>query len=107
MGTMYYQIHDKIEFIDEGNGLYCHLNVGNVKKKSPEYFEGEILQHGQKLCDIYGNYCGYLDYDGVRYYDEREMPGLWKEYEALPEDQRLPSDSCHRDDLNLLGIGDI
>ena len=48
-----------------------------------------------------------MDFDGVRYYDEREMPGLWKEYTAIPEGERLPSDSCHRDDLNLLGIGDI
>lgn len=46
MGTMYYQINDKVEFIDEANGLYCSLNIGNVKKKSCEYFEGEILQHG-------------------------------------------------------------
>ena len=62
MGTIYYQIHDKIEFVDEKNGLYALVNVGNVKKKSQEYFEGEILHHGQKLCDISGNYCGYLDF---------------------------------------------
>ena len=47
MGTMYYQIHDKVEFTDEANGLYARIDVGAVKKKTPEYFEGEILQHGQ------------------------------------------------------------
>ena len=48
-----------------------------------------------------------MDFGGVRYYDEREMPNLWKEYIPLPEKERLPSDSCFRDDLLLLSIGDI
>jgi hypothetical protein len=104
---MYYQIHDSLIVTDEENGLYCELKIGSVKKRTCEYFEGEILRHGQLLCKINGNYCGYIDFDGVRYYDEREIPAMWKEYVDVPENQRLPSDSCHRDDMQLLAIGAV
>ena len=30
MGTIYYQIHDKMEFIDDANKLYGIINIGNV-----------------------------------------------------------------------------
>ena len=35
------------------------------------------------------------------------MPKIWRDYEALPEKERLPSDSCHRGDLQLLEMGDV
>jgi dihydroxyacetone kinase DhaKLM complex PTS-EIIA-like component DhaM len=34
MGTLYCQVHGKIEFSDEANGLYGFYDIGNVKKRS-------------------------------------------------------------------------
>jgi hypothetical protein len=31
------------------------------------------LQFGQKIVDIRGNYMGYMDFNGVRYFDVREL----------------------------------
>ena len=47
MGTLYNQVHGKIEFRDEANDLYGFYEIGNVKKRSQEYFEGYIYQHGK------------------------------------------------------------
>ena len=47
--------------------------MGNIKKKTQDNFTGEILQFGQKIVDIRGNYMGYMDFNGVRYFDVREL----------------------------------
>ena len=42
MGTIYRQVHGKVEYFDDANQLYAEVNIGNVKKKTQEYFEGYI-----------------------------------------------------------------
>ena len=61
----------KIEFHDKENKLYGYYDLGSVKKKTQDYLQGQITQNGQKICDIYGNYMGYMDFNGQRYYDSR------------------------------------
>lgn len=34
MGTLYNQVHGKMEFHDQANGLYGYYEIGNVKKRS-------------------------------------------------------------------------
>jgi hypothetical protein len=34
--------------------------------------KGEILKDGKKVCELFGNYMGFLDFDGIRYWDLRE-----------------------------------
>ena len=48
-----------------------------------------------------------MDFDGQRWYDEREIGKLWRDYSNLKKEDRLPSDSCNRDDLQLLEMGDV
>ena len=55
------------------NNLYGWYELGNIKKKTQDNFTGEILQFGQKIVDIRGNYMGYMDFNGVRYFDVREL----------------------------------
>ena len=114
MGTIYYQLHDQIECIDEKNGLVGIMSVGPQKKSSwmgskseADSIEGTITQHGKVVSKIKGNYCGYMDIDGQRWYDEREVGKIWREYKPVDESIRLPSDSTIRDDLQLLAIGDM
>ena len=37
-----------------------------------DYFVGAIFKDDVKICEFKGNYMGYLDFDGVRYWDVRD-----------------------------------
>ena len=43
---------------------------------------------------MYGNYCGYIDFGGVRYFDYRLISDIWQNYEDV--ENPLPSDSSKR-----------
>ena len=40
--------------------------------KKQDFLQGEITKNGKKICQIDGNYNGYVDFDGVRYWDLRD-----------------------------------
>ena len=59
------------------------------------------MQDGKVVSEINGNYMGYLDFDGVRYWDVREIDKWYfklKDWEA----DALPSDSSRRSDIVTL-----
>lgn len=47
--------------------------MGSVKKRTQDYFAGEIQQNGKKILEIKGNYMGYLEIGPIRYFDVREV----------------------------------
>lgn len=49
---------------------------GLIKDRPSDYFEGHILKKDKKVSKFYGTYCGFLDFDGVRYWDGRHMQGF-------------------------------
>lgn len=73
IGTLGHQLTGKIEFKDPKNNLYGWYELGNIKKKTQDYFTGEIFFHGKKILDIRGNYMGHMDVNGHRYFDVREV----------------------------------
>merc|ERR1740123_670785 len=77
MGTIYRWIHGKIEYWDNKNNLYAYVDIGNVKKHSQEYFEGEIQHKGKCVSKVFGNYCGYMEIGGERWWDHRKMDEIW------------------------------
>ena len=56
---------------DEQNGLKATLQYGAYRFKKQDYCWGEIHQNGEKVSEIVGNYRGWLDFDGLRYWDHR------------------------------------
>jgi len=102
MGTLYNHCHGKVEFNDYENGLYGFYEIGNVKKRSQEYFEGAVFKNKNKVSDVFGNYAGYMDFGEKRYYDLREVKQIYHKYDDLLEQRCLPSDSTKRNDLILL-----
>jgi len=52
---------------------------------------------------MYGTYLGYVEFDGIRYWDIREF----KPFPVIPCIQALPSDSRYRPDLQTLALGDV
>jgi hypothetical protein len=83
MGTMCHQITGKMEFHDEQNNIYGVYEFGKVKKKTQDYFSGHIAKCGQPVCEVYGNYMGYMDFNKVRYFDVREINSCWRPLKAV------------------------
>ena len=76
-----------------------------MKGKSQDFFKGEILQNGKVVSKIFGNYMGFLDFDGERYWDVREQ--LLMPVHDGHGFRKLPSDSRNRTDLTELKRGDV
>jgi len=103
MGTISLQEIGQFEFEDVDNGYSGYIKMGAYKLKSQDFFYGEIKKDGEKVCTIEGNYMGYIDFDGVRYWDLRDedaLPKHFKPNQLAPNS--LPSDSTHRADRNQL-----
>ena len=99
VGTLYNWLYGKIEFHDKKNKIYGFYEIGKVKNRRQEYFEGAVYSNDRKVCDVFGNYAGYMDFDDKRYFDVREVDDIWYPYYDLPHDETLPSDSTKRKDL--------
>ena len=105
MGTLHHQLLGKVTFKDEENGLTGYLEIGKNKKSTKDAFTGYIMaRNGQKLCNIEGNYMGYMDFDGQRYFDLREQDV--REVKPLDINKCLESDSRLRIDLVELARND-
>ena len=69
--------------------------------KKQDFIWGEIHQNGTKVCEVTGNYVGFLDFDGVRYWDEREKNKIYFPL-AGEEPNSLPSQASKRTDGRFL-----
>jgi len=69
-----------------------------MKKKPSDFFEGTINEKGKVVSKFYGTYCGFINFDNVRYWDGRYIQGV----KIKLEDNPLESDFRNRDDLKRL-----
>ena len=65
------------------------------------------MQEGQVVSKISGNYCGYVDFDGVRYFDIREVDAVYHKFKSAPSKETLPSDSTKRKDAIQLLMNNV
>lgn len=101
-------MHGNIKFEDEKNGITGYLNIGGVRKRPKDYFEGYIERKGVKVCEtIFGNYMGYADFDGERLFDLRHQHITPVTDLPLDSPYCLQSDSRARIDLMELNYGDV
>lgn len=111
MGTMRHESSGTITFSDTQNQLEAVMTLGKVKKRPTDYVEAEIKQSGKIASKMYGSYMGFLEWDGVRYWDARDiLPFRIKvnftiTYQVEPSS--LQSDHSTRSDLNLMLTGDL
>lgn len=74
-----------------------------LKNRVQDFLKGEIKVNGKKVSEIYGTYLGFLEFDGIRYWDARD----YKPFPLIPCAKTLPSDSRYRPDLRTLALGDV
>ena len=99
MGTMSHQYTGKLQFRDDENGIVATFDLGAYKMRAQDYLWGNIEKDGKKICEITGNYMGYLEFDKVRYWDRRDQKNI--HFQPRVEDAHprpLPSDSTLRTD---------
>ena len=93
-GTLIHNLTGTCNFVDEKNGIEAYYTFGEAGRKYPkDYFAGEIKKDGVVVSKIFGSFMGYVDFDGVRFWDGRRM----QNFEILPVEPRnlmtLESDS--------------
>lgn len=71
-GNLVHLICGRVDFVDKKNGLTAWYEINSVARKPKDYFQGEIIMDGQVVSKLYGNQMGYIDFDGVRYWDVRD-----------------------------------
>ena len=59
------------------NNLEGFYEPGKYRMKTQDYICGEIKANGSKVCEVYGNYMGFVDFNKQRYWDIREMENVW------------------------------
>jgi len=103
MGTISLQSIGSFNVEDTENGYSATIKMGAYKLKSQDFFYGEIMKDGAKVCTIEGNYMGYVDFDGERYWDLRDEDTFKKHFKPNQLDRSpLPSDCTKRADRNCL-----
>ncbi|CAD8113109.1 unnamed protein product [Paramecium sonneborni] len=102
-GTMKNESQGALSFTDEANNLNCIVQLGKVKNKPTDYFEGEIKQGKTVLSKLYGSYMGFADFDGIRYWDARVI----KPFAMQILKSNLESDHAKRSDRICMIAGDI
>ena len=94
---MGHQITGKVTFEDEANNITAFYQYNAYTFSKQDFVWGQIHQNGENVCEVTGNYNGYLDFDGVRYWDVREKDQIYFPI-AGEEPNSLPSQASKRTD---------
>ena len=90
------------------NGIEASYTFGNAGRNYPkDYFTGEIKREGEVVSKIFGSFMGYIDFDGVRYWDGRRMQNFEVEQITPKQGIVLASDARKRIDTVALVGGDV
>ena len=71
-GTLSWQVVGEWKLEDRENNIIASVVIGQEEGKTQDYFSGEIFKDEISVCEISGNYMGYVDFDGERYWDLRD-----------------------------------
>ena len=84
---------------DPKNRITSTIEFGALPKKPSDYFATKIYANKKPVSTVTGTYCGYIEFDGKRLWDGRDIQPFPMKWE---KDQLLDSDWSHRKDLQLL-----
>jgi len=115
-GTLQHILIGRCDFRDDVNNIEGWFEIGNVRRKPKDYLIGAITKNGVQVAEMSGSYAGFLEFDGKRYWDQRDVatyPCLDLTKTQPTTDKKgslpllLPSDSERRTDLTTLKLGDV
>jgi len=97
-GTIRQESIGEFHFKDLKNGFELNLKLDNVKKKPSDYFQGEVKLKNIVVSKIYGTYCGYIEFGGIRYWDIRDNIDI----KTIEPEKQLASSSLYREDRQFI-----
>lgn len=83
--------------MDEKNDIFCNIEFDKVRKRPTDYFESVLVVNGKASEKVFGTYCGYIEFNGARYWDGRDTSAL--HIELKKDIDLLPSDWSYRKDV--------
>jgi len=98
-GTIRHEAIGEIVFKDLVHGFELVLKHGSAKKKTSDWFQGEIKLKNIVVSKILGSYLSFIEFNNIRYWDIRENIDI-KSFEV---EKQLRSSSIYREDRILLG----
>jgi hypothetical protein len=101
LGTMRHETLGDVVFSDPVNKIEATIFTGKVKKKPSDYIQGDIKVNGKVVSSCYGTYLGFIEFDGKRYWDIREILPM----KMNVTNSSLMSDHVKRTDRKLLASG--
>lgn len=101
LGTLRESTIGTISITDVKNQIRFKAKLGDVAKRSADYFTGLIMKNERPAGGVLGTYLGYLNVEGQRIWDGRKT----RPFRLIPEKEPLASDSSLRKDLNMLVKG--
>ena len=104
-GTLIHLVTGHCTFEDKQNGVTAEYTIGGAKGHGKDYFVGEIKKDGKVVSKLFGTYMGYIEFDGVRYFDIRRADSFKVVDKEL--DECLSSDWRKRTDSMSLREGDV
>lgn len=97
-GTLTHCLCGTCDFEDAEHGITAQYTIGT--KKGKDYVKGEIKKDGKVISTLTGTYMGWLEFDGVRYWDIRKMQNFPiiepAQDKVIKSDWRNRSDSMQR-----------
>lgn len=100
MGAFGHQVCGEQTFRDEDNNLECTIKYNGYFFRKQDYIWGEIKQNGRKVCEVEGNYMGFMNFGGKRYWDVREKENI--NFPIVATNNSLESDASARTDGKAL-----
>jgi len=97
-GTIRHESYGDLTFKDEKHGFELVVKFDSVKKKSTDYFQGEIKLKNITVSKIYGSYLSFVEFNNIRYWDIRESIPT----KSIEVDKQLKSSSLYREDRIFL-----
>jgi hypothetical protein len=102
MGTMRHESLGTID-VSDNQGNFCKISIGKEKGKPSDYLRGVIMNgNNLEMSELQGTYLGFLEFDGVRYWDARYVRPFRVKFLQV-----LESDSECRKDMRVLRAGNI
>jgi len=98
-GTIRHEAVGEMLFKDLVHGFELVLKLGNVKKKTSDWFQGEIKLKNIVVSKALGSYLSFVEFNNIRYWDIRENI----EIKSFEGEKQLKSSSIYREDRILLG----
>jgi len=102
-GTIRQESVGEINFKDVVHGFELTIKLGSVKKKTSDWFQGEVKLKNIVVSKILGSYLSFIEFNNIRYWYIIQNIDI----KSIEVEKQLLSSSLFREDRILLGLDKV